>query len=123
LSTVQALKVDLKVERPRENDFYYRSEVTGNQTACFDDAGAPLICETLKHGTMLIGLFQKLGTPITNQEDPQTRMTKREHCSTAKEMYFSLLTEDTRLIDFIDTYKIGSFVKTYEDCKFIRESV
>jgi hypothetical protein len=27
------------------------------------------------------------------------------------------------LIDFIDTYKIGSFVKTYEDCKFIRESV
>lgn len=84
----------------------------------FDDVGAPLICETVAHGPMVVGMFQKLGIPIDNRVDPQIRMQQREHCLLSREMYFNILTEDSSLIDFLDEFQIPSIATTYQACKF-----
>jgi hypothetical protein len=59
-----------------------------------------------------------VGTPAWS--NPLT-MSPREFCLTAKEMYFSLITEDTRVFDYFEKFDFSSLIKTYDDCDFMRE--
>ncbi|MCP9263415.1 hypothetical protein DINM_006217 [Dirofilaria immitis] len=82
---------------------YLWSSVVGNETACWDDAGAALFCSTRIWGHMLIGIFQHLIATKKQSIDPQKedeKMSITDSCSRAIEMplgHFSYLTQKTGL--------------------------
>ncbi|KAI6191869.1 Peptidase S1 domain-containing protein [Aphelenchoides bicaudatus] len=120
LQVTTTLRLDVNLKLPYENDGYYRAQVIENSTACYDDVGAPLICSTTHHGIMLVGFFRNSGIPVSHREDSQNRLSRREKCALAREMYFDLITVDTRLIEFIEKHFIGAVVQTYQKC-FLNE--
>lgn len=57
-----------------------------------------------------------MGTPASsNFQD----LNSRDFCMTAKEMYYSLIIEDTRLFNYFEEFDLVSLIKTYHDCGFI----
>ncbi|KAI6221401.1 Peptidase S1 domain-containing protein [Aphelenchoides fujianensis] len=90
----------------QQEPFLFRSESVVNETACFDDAGAPMICDTTAHGTILVGLFQKLGIPADRLEaiQPAAFTQRLEHCNLAQEMLCSLFNNELHLIDLLERH-------------------
>ncbi|KAI6173632.1 Peptidase S1 domain-containing protein [Aphelenchoides besseyi] len=92
-TTVKTLRLELEPLRGPDEKKYYRSNIVNNFTACFDDPGAPVLCETTAHGEMLIGHFQKMGVLTSTLEDmkPRKFTDNTENCALAKEMIFFVL--------------------------------
>lgn len=88
-----------------------------------EDVGAPLICNTQDQGTMLVGMFQNLGTEIGTENDVKVKTNPTDLtptvCANAYEMNFSLFQSDSRLSKLIEREDLGSFVDIYKKCRFI----
>ncbi|CAD5233248.1 unnamed protein product [Bursaphelenchus xylophilus] len=118
----QVYRLDLyQLMEPRSGDIFYRSLVKENYTACFEDTGAPLICNTPESGTLLVGYFQSLGRPISPDAAELTTpiSTLEEACSGAYEMNFDLVSDDERLVKLIEKEDLGPFVDIYHKCGFV----
>lgn len=124
--TKESMRLDLeKLMSPRTGDSLYRSKIQGNETACYEDVGAPLICNTKSKGVMLVGIFQNLGSEIGTENDVKVKQAPTELnstvCSNAYEMQFSLIQNDPRLIKLIESEDMGPFVDVYDKCSFINQ--
>lgn len=88
-----------------------------------EDAGAPLVCTTLEHGTVMVGLFQHLGGVVdgnrTKEEEEVEQRPNRAACAGAYEMNFSLINEDEELQKLIEEQDLGPFVNVYDRCEFV----
>uniref|UniRef100_A0A8R1TR51 Uncharacterized protein n=1 Tax=Onchocerca volvulus TaxID=6282 RepID=A0A8R1TR51_ONCVO len=101
----------------KDKSNYFWSPIVGNETACWDDAGAALFCSTRIWGHMLVGIFQHLiatKKPIDLQKDQKMDMT--DSCSHAVEMRFSKTTNQEKIFEAIQKFDIASFVNIYQNC-------
>ncbi|KAL3104127.1 hypothetical protein niasHS_002154 [Heterodera schachtii] len=103
-------------EPPTDDPFHhYRSQVyKDGHTACYDDSGAPLFCKlsSSDKGHVQLGLFQSLTVSL---DVLSKEMDKgKEQCRKAREMRFTLLTEDQKLAEAIQRY--GKIDEGFHNC-------
>ncbi|KAI1716328.1 trypsin domain-containing protein [Ditylenchus destructor] len=114
---LRRIDMEKPVDHP-ENEGYLRSRIIGNNTACFEDTGAALICRVHQHGFLHVGIFQSLSFPQSDVNQNFNR-TSMNMCYAAHSMEFSINTADEQLVEAINRYALAEFVAVYAACEFI----
>uniref|UniRef100_A0A915B8K6 Peptidase S1 domain-containing protein n=1 Tax=Parascaris univalens TaxID=6257 RepID=A0A915B8K6_PARUN len=98
----------------------YRADVIANNSACWDDAGAALICHLNEFGDVQVGIFHNLVTaPIDTGKGGMELMPHWIHeCGRALGMNFALTVNDQGLISAIEKHDLPAFVDIYRKCHF-----
>ncbi|KAH7728257.1 Protein F48E3.4 [Aphelenchoides avenae] len=116
MSQKKMLRIELEpLLVPFSGDTFYRSRIIQNQTACYDDLGAAVICHIPHQHELQVGLFQSLATTSKRQY----YSSPLETCSLAAEMRFTIITDDPELLDVIETHDLPGFVAAYKACEYI----
>jgi len=102
---------------PEMEGKYHRTMISTNYTACYNDAGAALVCNTKLHGEIQVGIFQALSLEKNGDGDKYDESTT-EMCKKALEMEFSLLTTDDTVLAALEKHNFKEFVATYQACGF-----
>jgi len=105
---------------PEMEGEFHRTMISTNYTACYDDAGAALVCTTKIRGEfhdIQVGIFQALSVEKNGDGDKYDGSTT-EMCKKALEMEFSLLTTDDTVLAALQKHNFKEFVATYEFCGF-----
>lgn len=116
---VRLLELD-SVDPVKGRNNYYASVIKGNETTCWDDAGAALFCTTKRQGPVLVGIFQHL---ITNGKSDKGKdsidlenLNLVDSCERAVEMRFSKTVDQNKIIEAIQKHDLSSFVHIYDNC-------
>ncbi|CAD5231095.1 unnamed protein product [Bursaphelenchus okinawaensis] len=115
-------RLDLNpLKEPRYGEDLYHSKIDDGFTACYEDVGSPLICNTLEKGTMVVGLFKSLNhlVPDNATELTTPESTIEAACSNAYEMNFDFIVNDERFLKLIEDHGISSYVNAYKACGFM----
>lgn len=118
-----------KLEKPPKDDGLnqYRSNIYSGFTACYDDAGAPLLCKLSKYQepALQLGIFQSLTVPggmaandYEQNEKGNKTVDQLDKCKFATQMRFNLFNADESLAKAIEKYALTEFVSVYHECGF-----
>uniref|UniRef100_A0A0M3I0Z4 Peptidase S1 domain-containing protein n=1 Tax=Ascaris lumbricoides TaxID=6252 RepID=A0A0M3I0Z4_ASCLU len=98
----------------------YRADVIANKSACWDDAGAALICHLNEFGDVQVGIFHNLVTARSDTAKGGMELMPdwMHECGRALGMNFALIVNDQRLISAIEKHDLPAFADIYRKCHF-----
>ncbi|VDM49481.1 unnamed protein product [Toxocara canis] len=113
--------IELDTLRPSEDStskaLRYKSAVVGNRSACWDDAGAAVMCHLNEFGDVQVGIFQTLTVDPREVADNETLHSIRE-CARGQSMNFAMIVNDQHLVSAIEKHDLPAFAEVYRRCRF-----
>lgn len=111
-----------QLEDRDDDEAHYASNTYDDFIACYDDAGAPVMCSYQDQDVIQLGLFQLLIVPggvIKSSSAEEGTEDPLAKCRRARQMHFSLFHEDDALAQAIERHALAEFVSVYQECGFL----